>query len=581
VERVRRSGDEDDLAAILPSLKNTGPEGVKVQVKETGGLHKATSYFIIDAESGKAVERLSTSGKRVLRDGSRVDVEASSGGKAIVSGKGTLTDRDLVQGVKSGRFIVRTQEEILSSLDKSSAGIGITGGGDCAGIADFLASFQKNLKPELTMLGVKNAGSGLMSAPGKFQEKLIIVEGLAASDFEGQASTPYGSAREDPFPKKFDKDPAKRAKQEENQRNATENIRPYMYLYGSGGNDNMFLLEKAAGLFPDKIVVGTFKSIDGDGWVAGKPAQMLGFHTAVRDYQNAIWAAATNAYTHNQWHVVETFGRGAGKLAYEAARRYPTNIGELGDEGRRKVDEYGRAVMILVPEKPTTLRSIAHEAKSVKEREGNVVVVVAEGFMPPELKYEMDRLAKDEVLKAKWLSRELKVEDVPGLIVANDENDPRGDLKRILADRELAAQFGKTVWESKLDSFGNVEKLAGISKFIMQALEKLAGAKKVNQLLENYEARGATPTEYDRLMGIKVGRKMAELVNDGVKGGKAVVYFEGMDARREEPVIVDLVGVSDKNNLNNKELYPTEMLQENGVYWKTEDLSRYLRAKAT
>ncbi len=580
MERVRRSGEGDDLAAILPGLRDTGQEGVKVAVKETGLLHKATSYFVIDTESGRAVERLSTSGKRVLRDGVSVDVEASAGGKTIVSGKGTLTDRDLVQGVKSGRFIVRTQEEILSSLDKSSAGIGITGGGDCAGIADFLASFQKNLKPDLTMLGVKNAGSGLMSAPGKFQERLIMVEGLAASDFEGQASTPYGSAREDPFPKKFDKDPAKRAKQEENQRNAIDNISPYGYVYGSGGNDNMFLLEKIAGRFPEKVVVGTFKSIDGDGWITGRPAQMLGFHTAVRDYQKAVWAAATNAYTHNQWHVVETFGRGAGKLAYEAARRHPGNLDELPPEEKRKVTEYRRAVMILVPEKPTTLRSIAHEAKGVKEREGNVVVVVAEGFMPPELKHEMDRLAKDEGLKAKWLSRELKVEDVPGLIVAEDENDPRGDLRRILADRELAAQFGKTVWESKLDSFGNVEKLAGISKFIMQALEKLAGAKKVNQLLENYEARGATPTEYDRVMGMKVGRKMAELVNRGVKGGKAVVYFEGMDAMREEPAVVDLVGVSDRNNLNNAELYPTEMLQENGVFWKPEDLGRYLKKAA-
>jgi 6-phosphofructokinase len=276
--------------------------------------------------------------------------------------------------------------------------------------------------------------------------------------------------------------------------------------------------------------------------------------------------------------VVETFGRGAGKLAYEAASRHPGNFGELPVEEQRKVTEYHDAVMILVPEKPTTLRSVAEEAKSIKEREGSVVVVAAEGFMPPELKYEMDRLAKDEDLKRRWLAKELTVEDISSVIRVDEPNDPRGDLKRLLEDRELAAQFGKTVWESKLDPHGNVEKLAGISKFIMAALEKLAGASKVNQLLENYEARGATPTEYDRVMGEKVGRKMAQLINDGVKGGKAVVYFEGMDAMKEEPVVVDLVGVTADNNLNNAGMYPAEILQENGVFWKDEDLRGYLKA---
>jgi len=555
-------------------------------------LIKATSYFVLDRE-GNVLERLSTSGKRVLRDDGLLEVRIRPDGDDELIGKSKLSDRDMVEGIRDGRFVVMSQEEILAGLDKSKCGIGITGGGDCAGIADFLASFEQNLDPELTMLGVRNAGKGLMTAPEKFNEKLIIVEGLAAKDFEGQSSTPYGSARDDPLKKAPE--------------NTKANIRPYGFFYGTGGNDHLGLLEKIAREFPDKVVVGTFKSIDGDGWVAGRPAQMLGFNTAVRDYQRAIWAAAQNADTHNQWHVVETFGRGAGKLAYEAARRYPSNFDELPREEQRKIEEFRRAVMILVPEKPTTFRSMAAEAKAVKEREGNVVVVVSEGFMPPELKSEMNRLAKENVLKIRWLKntksdeefldafgkmqgegdiafekpedvKPLLVEDIPRLILAVDGNDPRADLWKMLADCELAAQFGKTVWDSKLDDHKNVAKLAGISKFVMQALEKLAGADKVNQILENYEARGATPTEHDRVMGRKIGAKMAELVNNGVKGGKAVVYFEGMNPLREEPVVVDLVGVSDKNNLNNRELYPTELLQENGVFWKKEDLSMYFQA---
>jgi 6-phosphofructokinase len=539
------------------------------------GIIATSNYYIIDVKTGRVIERLSEGGKSVLRDYSFFDTKGEPADGTKLSDRRRLTDREIRMGVNEGRFVIRTHEEILASIDRSLAGIGITGGGDCAGIADFISSLQKHLKPELCMLGVRNAGKGLKMPPEKFDRSLIVVDDLAASDFEGQSSTPFGSAREDPFPKEFSKDKTKRQQQELEQENATANITPFGFFYGTGGNDHMGLLERIARRFPKKVVVGTFKSIDGDGWIAGRPAQMLGFHTAVREYQKAIWAVAQNAHTHSQWHVVETFGRGAGKLAYEAARRYPDNFDGLPNEEQRKIMQCRDSIMLLVPEKPTTLRSLARHAKEIKDREGNVVVVTSEGFMPPELKAEMDRLAKDMSLKARWLSGDLKVEDVSGLILPTDDGDPRGDLKNLLGDRELAAQFGKTVWESKLDPHGNVEKLAGISKFVMAALEKLGGATKVNQILENYEARGATPSEYDRVMGEKIGKKMAQLVNEGVTGGKAVVYFEGQDALTEEPTVVDLVGVTAENNLNNQALYPIEILQHNGVFWKSENLERY------
>ena len=50
----------------------------------------------------------------------------------------------------------------------------------------------------------------------------------------------------------------------------------------------------------------------------------------------------------------------------------------------RKILEFRNALMILVPEKPTSLRSAAIQAKKIFDKEHNVVVVVAEGFMPPE-----------------------------------------------------------------------------------------------------------------------------------------------------------------------------------------------------
>ncbi|MFH1403666.1 MAG: 6-phosphofructokinase [Candidatus Altiarchaeota archaeon] len=667
----------------MPSAVGTRGHGPEISGFDVPGLIEKPSkgYFIVDKDSGRVLERLSTSGKRVLRsDYSPIELTARAGEGVELTGRQRLTDEEMLRGINEGRYIIRTQEEILAEIPRSMRGAGMTGGGDCAGIADFLASFQQRLhelNPELAMLGVRNAGKGLSVPPEQFEDQLIFVEGLAASDFEGQSSTPYGSARVDPLKKGL-------------RENTVANIGGYGFFYGTGGNDHLKVLENIALEFPDMVVVGTFKSIDNDGCIlispfslAGKPdigditegfsmlglktngdftaegismeagesgsrwnmvtsrgqrwilqhdrekgelriyeeadasglpmdlrdayaaeggvppilrrtlaareeegklvtvtdmpCQMLGADTAVRVYQEAIWAAATNADTHDQWHVIETFGRGAGILPYRAAMRYPQNFHELLPEEQRKIEEYRRAVMILVPEKPATLRAVADEARAINEREGNVVVVVAEGFMPPELKHEMDRLAKDDTLRQRWLSRDLKVEDIPMLIEVADEDDPRADLKIILGNRELAAQFGKTVWESELDDHGNVTKLAGISNFITQALHKLSGAAKVNQVLENYEARGATPSERDRVMGQKVGWRMAELVHEGVTGGKAVVYSEGMDPLTQEPVVVDLVGVSDKNTLKNTHLYPQEELQKNGVLIVREDevLRRY------
>lgn len=522
--------------------------GGRIILPETKKLETSQSYFIVEKESGKVVERLSTGGKRVLR---------SPG----------LEDRSMVEGIEKGFYEVRSQDDIIGSYPLDKTGIGITGGGDCAGISDFLASFKKGLDPKYLMLGVKFAGKGLSASPDQFREQLIVVDDLAAKEFEGRSSTPYGSARVDPL--KVDKGDTTRRD------NTRQNIDGRGFFYGTGGNDHLGLLERVAKEFPDMIVVGTFKSIDGDGFINGKPAQMLGFDSAKVDYRKAIYAAAQNAATHQQWHVVETFGRGAGKLAFEAARRHPSDLEGMNPEERRKIEDYGDGVMILVPEKQTTFRSVAEEASSKRKSEGFVVVVAAEGFIPPELKHEMDRLAKDADLKEKWKSGELKAGDIPKLIEVVDEGDPRSDLRRILGDQQLAAQFGEMTWNSKLDDHGNVAKISGIGNFITGALKILAQAEKVNQIYENYEARGATPTEYDTIMGQKIGTKMAELVNDGVTGGKAVIYYEGMDARTQEPVVVDLVGVSDENNLNNPKIYHAEMLQENGVFWKKQDLTKY------
>lgn len=482
------------------------------------------------------VERLSAGGRRVLFEED-------------------FDDELVREALEAGDYTCLTREQILDALARArnKTVLAITGGGDCAGIADFLASFSKYLR-EYVMLGVKHAGKGLIVDPDEFDDHLVVVDRLLAEDLGGQASTPFGSAREDALRK--------------NPANTLANIRGRRAFVGTGGNDHLGLLERIAREFPEMCVTGTFKSIDGDGWVDGRPAQMLGFDSAVRDYRQAVYSIAASAAAHEQITVVETFGRNCGRLPFEAARRDPKNFKKLGAEEQRKIIDFGDTVMILVPEKPVSLAAVAREAMRRKKEEGSCVVVVAEGFMPPELRSEMQRLSKNEVLRKRWQSGILKVDQIPGLIEIEGKDDPRNDLRFILQDPELAAQFAKTLWNGKLDSFGNGVKLSGIRKFIMAAIEKLGGASKVNEGLQNYQGRGATPSEYDRCMGRKIGKKMARLVRDGVTGGKAVVYLEGMNALEEDPVVVDLVGVSDKNNLANEDLYPNEVLRRGGVFWE-------------
>jgi len=213
----------------------------------------------------------------------------SSSLRRLITKDGISTE-DIEKGLQDKTLIKKSREEIIQSLDKTSCGIGLTGGGDCAGIADLLSSLGLNLDPKFTMLGIKNAGAGLVTEPEKFEDQLIIIDPLLAKDFSGQSSTPLKSARINAL--------------KESPENTKANISPYNFVYGTGGDDHLGLLAGIAETFPEKPVVGTFKSIDGDGCINGKPAQMLGFRTAMEKYQEDFWAIVQNAYTHDQTHVV-------------------------------------------------------------------------------------------------------------------------------------------------------------------------------------------------------------------------------------------------------------------------------------
>jgi 6-phosphofructokinase len=525
--------------------------------------------FLFEIESGKVILRSCIGGKRELinRDYER------------------LSEEDIKRGVKEGRFYWVRESELVGGIQREKSGLIVTEGGDSAGIGDTISSLVFNLDDGYTAFGVRKAGKGLEVTPAHFNDSLVWYDDLVAEDLQGQSSTPTGASRTNPL-----------VTAEEN---ALVNIGGRRFFCATGGNGAMRMLVDIARRIPDILALGTLKSIDGDACINGRPVQMLGFNTAVKTYREAIYAAAQNARTHGEMHVIEVFGRDAGRLAFEAARWYPKDFNKLSTEERRKIIECRDRIVILVPERPVSLMEIAKKAKEIKDKKGNCVVVVAEGFRPPELKEEVERLSQDNNLKIRWLKSNqsdeqfaesfrlmkdkglieyqsandvipLCVGEIRDLIEVSGDTDPRSALKAILFDKELAAQFAKMVWEIETDKYGTVTKMSGIRKFIIQALIRLGGAKKVNEMLKTYEARGASPSEYDSVMGRKIGKKWAELINEGTTGVKAVVYFEGMDAMTEDPFVVDIETVSAENNLN-QTYYSDELLQENGVFWVKEN----------
>ncbi|MBP9771000.1 6-phosphofructokinase [Candidatus Gracilibacteria bacterium] len=426
-----------------------------------GGLEGANLSQILD---GEVIRRLSSTRMSVL---SQMGWDENAVGR----------------GLNDGTLSKFPQSDLLKLLDRSKACLGITGGGDCAGISDCLASFSQNLRRDKVMLGVQNASDGLALPPDLFPNNLILVDSLVRADMVGRGSTPFGSSRKNAF--------------DHEAQNVLDNVKDFGAVYGTGGNGGLAMLERIAKAFPEKCVVGTFKSIDGDGLIDGRPTQMLGFNTALRANRYAVFDIAQSAFSHGSVDIVKVFGRNYGRLAFESARHDTLAVADEGVDLERKIEELGQIMLILIPEKPASMRDIAKEVALRKKEFGSCVIVVAEGFTPTDY-----------------------------------YNGLNSDVSDLLSD----------------------------------GLKEFSGLNKVNITTQTRQSRGTRPSYYDRTMGLRIGNKMAELVNEGVVGGKAVVYFEGVDAMQNDPEVVDLHGVSQGSTLLS--LHSDEVLRKGGVFWK-------------
>ncbi len=452
--------------------------------------------LIVDRNRGTHIARLSRSGARILTYGG-------------------LSNAEVLNGISEGKFEAVSQQYLIDQAlaHKDKCILAFTGGGDSAGINAVIsaaASQLKGLNTEMTVLGVENAGAGLIVAPENFRTQLILIDDLLTRDMVDQASTALGSSRINPF-KIEKKDSPKYEESLRNYESAMRNINGFGGFICTGGDDNLKTAAKIAELNPDAFVFATAKTIDGDVMVNNQTVRALGFDSAAAAYRSEIYSIAQSAFTHGEKGqpmvmFVEAMGRDAGRLAFESARG--DVFDGLTDAEKRRQEELRGTILILTPEYAASLADIEAAIRHKIAQYKCCTVVVAEGYTIPE--------------------------------------HPEAGREEIR------------------DHFGNV-RLGGVGQalagFIEPRLKDLKVKVRANNLL-TYEGRGAMPTELDRIMGIRIGARIASLIAQGVTGGRFVGYTNAMNPLEEDPIVTELSGISNGNTLK---LYPREVLLLNGV----------------
>jgi len=207
-------------------------------------------------------------------------------------------------------------------------------------------------------------------------------------------------------------------------------------LVAIGGEDTLGV---AARLSESGVqVVGVPKTIDND---LGATDYTFGFDTAVNIAMEAIDRLHTTAESHHRALICEVMGRHAGWIALHAGLA-------------------GGANVILIPEKPFSIRKVCEYVEHRFETRYAPIVVVAEGATPQE-------------------------EDVQ-------------------------------VSDQRLDAFGHV-RLGGIGQLLADEIEKRTG-KEARYTVLGHVQRGGTPTAFDRVLATRFGVHAIGTVRDGAFG---------------------------------------------------------------
>ena len=294
----------------------------------------------------------------------------------------------------------------------------LSGGGDAPGInAVIRAVVRKGIQNYgYEILGIRDGWQGLLS------NELLPLDLTSVSGILPRGGSILGTSRTNPF--KHEKGPERIC---ENAHKAGIGA-----LVVIGGDDTLSVASKM-GEYGLKCV-GVPKTIDND--IAGTD-YTFGFNTAAAIATEALDRLHTTAETHQRVMILEVMGRNTGWIALEAGIA-------------------GGADIILIPEKPFTVKEICNHIKHRQKRGRNFsLVVVAEGAKP---------------------------------------------------------QGGaEIVYSEAVDEFGHI-RLGGIGYYVGRKIEKCMSIETRVVVLGHLQ-RGGSPTAFDRILATRFGIAAIDLIH--------------------------------------------------------------------
>lgn len=240
----------------------------------------------------------------------------------------------------------------------------LTSGGDCAGLnAVMRAVVHRASLLGWSVIGIENGTAGLLEKPYK-------VRTLKPDDFDGfimrRGGTILGTTNSrNPFRYKMDDGSIKDRSDEVVAALKELEIEALIGIGGDGSFKILSRLAEKGGI----NMVGVPKTIDND---LAMTDVSVGFDTAIEVATEALDRLQPTAASHDRVMILEVMGRDAGHIALNAGIA-------------------GGADVILIPEIPYSVESIAKKIKQVKETGRNfALVIVSEAVKTPDgEKYEV------------------------------------------------------------------------------------------------------------------------------------------------------------------------------------------------
>ncbi|HXE73848.1 MAG TPA: ATP-dependent 6-phosphofructokinase [Candidatus Nitrosotenuis sp.] len=311
-----------------------------------------------------------------------------------------------------------------------------TGGGDAPGLNAVLrAATLAALRRGWQVLGIRDGFNGLL-LPQEYPDGLVTLDGRAVRGITHLGGTILGSTNKgNPFEWPV-RDPDGTVRCVDRSKEVVEALREHGIeaLVCIGGDGSMGI---AAGLHRLGVrVVGVPKTIDND--LEGTVVT-FGFDSAVAFATECLDRLHSTAASHRRVMVVEVMGRYAGWIALECGLA-------------------GTADVILLPEIPYDMASVARKIEERFRHAGFAIVVVAEGARPR-------------------------------------------DGQREVLERQV----------------GRAERLGGIGARVAREIEEATG-QETRVVVLGHLLRGGTPTATDRSLSLRFGAAAVRALAEGCSG---------------------------------------------------------------